>query len=151
LSSVDDPLSQMRAFVALFLKYNIEHKKECFVFNMEMRSLTTRNYRIIATLHRDYHNRVRAIIKRGVLSGVFKVKDVEIATFAIIQVLSGVIRWHDPRGRLTLEELTDVYTAIALGALGVQLAARTSLGSKRSATVKANSKRLEGGRIVGLA
>jgi AcrR family transcriptional regulator len=130
LASIEDPLDQMRAFVALFLGYNTRHKKQCFVFSMEVRSLTAPNYRVINKFIQQYHNTIRKIIGRGVTAGAFRVGDIDIAMFAIIQMLSGVIRWYDPKGRLTLEEMTRVYTDLTLGALGVMLTKRVSENSR---------------------
>jgi AcrR family transcriptional regulator len=117
LNGIDDPEAQMRAFVAFHLGYHIANRKEYWVLLMESRSLSPANYRAISRLQRLYTDNVRGLVERGVASGIFKVKDPQVATFALLQMLSAVIRWYRPNGRLTPDELIEVYTDLILGML----------------------------------
>ena len=117
INGIEDPEAQIRAFVIFHVSYHIVNRKESSVLQSEMRSLTTKNHRILSSIQRIYTERVHAIVQRGVAAGKFRVTDSEVATFALIQMLTGVIRWYRPEGELTPEEMIRVYTEMALGML----------------------------------
>jgi hypothetical protein len=84
---------------------------------MEIRSLTAKNYQAITKLQRVYTDKVRGIVDDGVADGSFQVADSEIATFALVQMLTAVTRWYRPQGRLTLDDLVKIYTDLSFGML----------------------------------
>lgn len=105
----DEPPVQMRDFVIVHLNYHISHLQESLVLNAEKRSLTPKNHRSISSFERLYTAKVQDIIERGVASGEFRVADPQVATFALLQMLTSIIRWYQPRGRLPREDLIKVY------------------------------------------
>src|SRR5712692_1960518 len=126
LEGIEDPEAQMRAFVAFHLSYYIANRKGAWVLTSEMRSLTRENYRAIANLHRRYTDKVHGIVKRGITAGQFRARDSQVVTFALLQMLSAVIRWYRPKGRLTLDELIAMYTDLTFGMLGAGDHAKSS-------------------------
>jgi AcrR family transcriptional regulator len=117
LAGVTAPAERLRKFVAFHLGYHIVNRKQASVLQMEMRSLTPKNYQAISKLQRRYTDQVRSIVEAGVHSGAFRVLDAEIATFALLQMLTAVTRWYRPQGRLSLVQLLDIYTDLALALL----------------------------------
>jgi AcrR family transcriptional regulator len=117
LKEVEDPANRLRKFIAFHLGYHIVNRKQASVLQTEMRSLTAKNNEAIMKLQRLYTGKVRSIIDRGVEVGEFQVKDSEIATFALLQMLTAVTRWYRPQGRLTLDQLVEIYTDLSLGML----------------------------------
>jgi AcrR family transcriptional regulator len=115
VNAADHPAQRLRNFVAFHLGYHIVNRKQASVLQMEMRSLTAKNYSAISKLQRLYTDKVRGIIDSGVEIGAFQVRDSEIATFALLQMLTAVTRWYRPQGRLTLEQLVGIYTDLSLG------------------------------------
>jgi AcrR family transcriptional regulator len=109
------PEERLRKFVAFHLGYHIVNRKQASVLQMEMRSLTAKNYQAISKLQRLYTDKVRGIVDFGVEVGAFQVRDSEIATFALLQMLTAVTRWYRPQGRLTLEQMVEIYTDLSLG------------------------------------
>jgi AcrR family transcriptional regulator len=109
LDNVDEPAVQMRDFVIIHLHHHISHLQESLVLNAEKRSLTPKNHRAISSFERLYTAKVQDIIERGIASGDFRVADSQVATFALLQMLTSVIRWYQPRGRLAREDLIKVY------------------------------------------
>lgn len=130
LNGIEDPVERLRKFVAFHLRYHIVNLKQASVLQMESRSLSAKNQRAISKLQRLYTDRVRNIVDHGVEVGKFQVADSEIATFAFLQMLTAVIRWYHPQGRLTLDELVDFYTDLSLG----MLRANEAAGARRKAT-----------------
>jgi AcrR family transcriptional regulator len=117
LGAIDDPAMQMRDFVAFHLSYHIGHSQESLVLSNEKRSLTPKNYRAITNFERLYTAKVQNIIERGVTAGDFRVADAQVATFALLQMLTSVIRWYQPRGRLGRDELIEVYLNLTFAML----------------------------------
>lgn len=117
LAGIDEPAVQMRDFVAFHLGYHIEHLQESLVLSTEKRSLTPKNYRAISHFERLYTEKVQSIIDRGIATGDFRVADSPITTFGLLQMLTSVIRWYQPRGRLTRDELIKVYLDLTFGML----------------------------------
>jgi AcrR family transcriptional regulator len=150
LKTVEDPATRMRKFIAFHLGYHIVNRKQASVLQTEMRSLTAKNNEAIMKLQRLYTDKVRGIIDRGVEVGEFQVKDSEIATFALLQMLTAVIRWYRPQGRLTLDQLVEIYTDMSLGmlradgdanALHIAATATASNGTRASQTPAARRPR----------
>ncbi len=110
VKAADDPRDRMRRFVECHLGFHIVNRKQASVLQMEMRSLTAKNFEAISKLQRLYTDKVRAIVDAGVAVGAFQVEDSEIATFALLQMLTAVTRWYRPQGRLTLEQLVEIYS-----------------------------------------
>jgi AcrR family transcriptional regulator len=122
IEPVEDPEAQLRRFIAFHLEYHIANRKESAVLATEMRSLTPRNYRAIAQLQRLYTDKVHEVVRRGCASGKFHSDDTQITAFALVQMVTGITRWYQPRGRVSIAELIDIYTGMVLGMLGVDSA-----------------------------
>ena len=117
LGEIDDPPAQMRDFVRFHLTYHFTHSHESLVLGNEKRSLTPKNYRAISNLERLYTAKVQNIIERGAARGDFRIADSRIATFALLQMLTTVIRWYQPRGRLGRDELIEIYLNLTFAML----------------------------------
>jgi hypothetical protein len=86
---------------------------------MELRNLTEENFKAIEEKRSRYEKIVYDMILKGVLSGDFQVPDAKITSFALIAMLTGVVDWFREDGRLSSEELTRQYCALARQTLGV--------------------------------
>jgi AcrR family transcriptional regulator len=120
IAEIQDPAEQMRKFVAYHVAHHIKARKESSVLMTEMHYLTPANYRAVKQLQRQYTDEVQTIIERGAAGREFKVADVRIATFVLLQMLTSVAQWYSPRGRLSIEQLIDVYTDLAFAMLGAK-------------------------------
>jgi AcrR family transcriptional regulator len=138
LKGIDDPAERLRKFVAFHLAYHVANRKQSAVLQNEMRSLTRKNYHAVAKLQRLYTDKVCGIIEEGARVGEFHVEEVEIATFAILQMLTAIIRWYKPQGRLTLDQVIEVYTDLTFG----MLRADDGAGTRRIAPGVASGRRL---------
>ena len=98
---------------------NIQRPELVFISYMELRNLTEENFKAIEEKRSRYEKIVCDMILKGVLSGDFKVPDAKITSFALIAMLTGVVDWFREDGRLSSEELTRQYCALARQTLGV--------------------------------
>ena len=91
--------------------------QQSLVLGTEKRSLTPKNYRAISNFRRLYTAKVQNIVERGVAAGDFRVDDAQVATFALLQMLTSVIRWYQPRGRLARDEIIEAYLNLTFAML----------------------------------
>jgi hypothetical protein len=128
------PVASLRAFIANHLLYHMEKQHEVFAANFELRSLETRNRRLIVALRRDYEARLIALLDDGVAAGLLHLPDTHIAAYAILAMLTGACTWYKPEGRLTKAEVVAMHTDLVLhGAMGGQRPHRNTIASSRRA------------------
>jgi hypothetical protein len=85
---------------------------------MELRALAPENFAEIEGLRRQYENELEGILRRGAEAGVFVFEDAKITTLAVIAMLTGVNTWYRQGGRLSLEEVEDIYWNMVRRAVG---------------------------------
>jgi hypothetical protein len=76
---------------------------------MELRNLTPDNFSVIEALRRRYEDQLEAILRDGAQSGDFDVPDPKVATMAVIAMVTGVTTWYRTAGRLTVDEVQEIY------------------------------------------
>ncbi|GIQ73138.1 TetR/AcrR family transcriptional regulator [Bradyrhizobium sp. RD5-C2] len=135
-----DPVEKLRAFVAFHVSYHMTRKREVFIANSELRSLEAKNYDIVVALRGAYEQRLAQILTDGVSEGVFEVGDIQVATFAIIALLTGLCTWYRPGGRLTRDAIIAAHEKLVLSGVAPQAAlGRVGSGSKSPRTAVAGS------------
>lgn len=132
LQGKEEPLERLRAFVAFHVTYHMTRKREVFIANSELRSLEPKNYDVIVALRGKYEKRLADILADGVAKGVFEVADVQVATFAIIALLTGLCTWYRPGGRLTREAIVDAHEKLVLSGVMPAPSLSTERGKRRT-------------------
>lgn len=113
------PLAALEAFIAFHLRWHTARREEVFIGNMELRSLSPSHSVEIVGLRETYERKLRDILEWGNKDKVWKVRDPKVATYAIIAMLTGVCTWYRPRGRLSQEQLIEVYRELVLRGIGL--------------------------------
>ena len=138
LEGKTDPVEQLRAFVAFHVSYHMTRKREVFIANSELRSLDAKNYDVVVALRGAYEQRLAQILTEGVSDGVFEVGDIQVATFAIIALLTGLCTWYRPGGRLTRDDIIAAHEKLVLSGVAPQAAlGRVGSASKSPRTAVA--------------
>ncbi|AVO36264.1 TetR/AcrR family transcriptional regulator [Pukyongiella litopenaei] len=104
-----DPLERLRAFTRFHIRFHLERQDAVFIAYMELRNLDPGNFETIEALRRSYEDRLEAILRDGVGDGTFTVADTKVATLALIGMLNGINTWYRAEGRLTLEQVEQIY------------------------------------------
>ncbi|GKQ51180.1 TetR/AcrR family transcriptional regulator [Bradyrhizobium sp. Ce-3] len=117
-----DPVEKLRAFVAFHVTYHMTRKREVFIANSELRSLDAKNYGVVVALRGAYEQRLAQILTDGVSDGVFEVGDIQVATFAILALLTGLCTWYRPGGRLTRDAIISAHEKLVLSGVAPQAA-----------------------------
>jgi AcrR family transcriptional regulator len=132
LAGKDRPAEQLRAFVAFHVLYHMTKKREVFIANSELRSLDPKNYAAIVTLRGAYEQRLAGILAEGVAEGAFEVADIQVATFAILALLTGVCTWYRPGGRLTREAIVAAHEKLVLAGIAAPERAAPTRGRRKA-------------------
>jgi AcrR family transcriptional regulator len=130
LDGKTEPVERLRAFVSFHVTYHMTRKREVFIANSELRSLEPKNYEAIVALRGAYEQRLAEILEQGAEEGVFEVVDVQVATFGIISLLTGLCSWYRPGGRLTREAIIAAHEKLVLSGVS-PLAAPPAARAKR--------------------
>ena len=104
-----DAAEALRQFVGFHIRFHLQRPDEVFIAYMELRNLNPDNFSELETLRRTYEDALEAILRDGQGAGLFDIADTKIATLAVIAMLNGVMTWYRSGGRLSLEEVEQVY------------------------------------------
>ncbi len=103
------PLAALETFTRFHIRFHSERPEEVFIAYMELRNLSEENFARIETLRRAYEDQLETILREGMAAGVFTIADPKLATMAVIAMLTGVNTWFREGGRLSLEEVEQIY------------------------------------------
>lgn len=109
LDQPGDASEALRQFVGFHIRFHLQRPDEVFIAYMELRNLTPENFTEIEALRRRYEDALQTILRAGQADGVFDIADTKIATLAVIAMLNGVMTWYRAGGRLSLDEVEQVY------------------------------------------
>ena len=132
LAGKEEPHDRLRAFVAFHVTYHMTRKREVYIANSELRSLEPRNYEAVVALRSAYEQRLADILADGVAAGVFEVVDVQVATFAILALLTGLCNWYRPGGRLTREAIIAAHEKLVLSGVAAHQTASPARGRRKA-------------------
>jgi len=119
LAGAEEPSARLRAFIAFHLHYHMTRQAEVFVINFELRSLEPDNYAEIIALRQRYEKCLADILSLGMRLKLVRQTDVQIATYALLAMLTGICTWYRPDGRLSEKQLIELHTELALKGLSL--------------------------------
>jgi AcrR family transcriptional regulator len=114
----DDPVQRLRALVTATIRFRTTYKSRGSLMSGEERVFDPQflsHYRKRGALGTRMYSEV---IEAGLASGAFRTPYPEDARRAVIAMCNAVGEWYDPRGPLTVEEITNRYVELALTVLG---------------------------------
>lgn len=111
------PDAALEAFTRFHIAFHLDRAEPVFVAYMELRSLTPENFEALERLRKRYEETLTAILRRGAADGVFDVPDPAVTTRALIAMLTGLTTWFRDGGRLTRDEIADLYWPMVRGAV----------------------------------
>ena len=117
LNGIEDTEERMRAAIHSHTSFHMERQKEVIISDSEIRGLTVDNYKTIIKMRDEYDHKFQSIIKRGIDEGVFAKNDHKILSYAIITMCTAISIWFNPQGRLSKEEIAQMYTDFNLKAV----------------------------------
>jgi hypothetical protein len=97
----------------------------------------------IVGLRNEYEQMFQNELEDGIRQGKFLPVDVQITAYGILAMTTWVSAWYSARGRLSLEEIAEIYTAIVLR--GMWNPAAGQLESHLKRVGRDNAKRILAG------
>ncbi len=117
LEPLQAPKDRLDQFVRFHITFHLPRRDEVFVSYMELRNLSAENFERIQGLRTEYEDALEAILASGEAAGDFAFKDRHITTLAIIAQLTGITNWYRDDGRLTIDEVAEIYCDLIRGSV----------------------------------
>jgi AcrR family transcriptional regulator len=115
--SGESAADQLRSLVRELTCFHAQWAIAARVANYELAALTPLHRKEIEKLRKSTENSIERVIVRGEGEGLFGVQDVHATTFAILSMAIGVSRWFHSGGRLSPEELGEIYGDLVIAML----------------------------------
>jgi TetR/AcrR family transcriptional regulator, cholesterol catabolism regulator len=139
VAQTPDVVERMRLLVYHHVKFHGERAEEVFIGNSELRSLSRGQRARIVALRNEYEEMFQNELEDGIRQGKFLPVDVQITAYGILAMTTWVSAWYSPRGRLSLEDIAEIYTAMVLRGIWNPTAGQLETHLRR--VVRDNAKR----------
>ncbi len=117
LREYNDPLERLQKAVANHIHLHTSYKAEFFIIDTEIRSLEGENRAHIISLRDTYEALLQELLRDGMQHGIFRPSDVKVTSYAIIAMCTEVASWFRPGGRLTVQQVVDIYCQMIMQGL----------------------------------
>ncbi|WP_435747565.1 TetR/AcrR family transcriptional regulator [Nocardioides sp. SYSU DS0663] len=114
-----DPVARVSALVRAHVVSHAERPRETRVVDGELAALAGPARDQVVALRDRYESLWHQAIDEAVAGERDDLGSVAVLRRALLEMCSGVARWYDPAGALSLDELAEQYVAMALRLLGV--------------------------------
>lgn len=114
------PTEKVAILAKRFVRAVLENRMHIAIFSREEKNLAANDFERINNMRRDFDHKLTEIIKAGIDSGEFTVRDAHLAALAIGGMISWAYVWYRETGRLTLNELTEEFAIFVLNLLGTK-------------------------------
>lgn len=108
------PPQQVAALVRMHVRAHAERPRETRVVDGEVGALEAGTREEIIGLRDRYEQIWQGVIDAGIDAGEFHVGSPSVARRALLEMCSGVARWYDDGGALSLDALADQYAEMGL-------------------------------------
>ena len=105
-----DPQKRLYDAIANHIRLHTSYKAEFFIIDTEIRALEGDHRRYILSLRDRYEFLLQELLHDGMERGVFRQSDVKVSSYAIIAMCTEVAAWFRPNGRLSVQQVIDLYS-----------------------------------------
>ena len=109
---INKPLTiQQRLYEAIsnHILLHTTYKSEFFIIDTEIRALEDENREKILALRDHYEDLIQGLLSAGMEEGLLRRTDVKISSYAIIAMCTEVAQWFRPAGRLSVQQIIEMY------------------------------------------
>jgi AcrR family transcriptional regulator len=118
-AKTSDVVERMRLLVDHHVQFHGRRAREVFVGNSELRSLRPAQRARIIALRDQYERVFRKELEDGIEQGKFLPVDVQVTAYGILALATSVSTFYSSRGRLSLDQIAEIYSTMVLQGLGV--------------------------------
>lgn len=109
---------KLRRAIAAHLEAFDRHYPHLFVYLRERESVKRRFREMIGYSPKEYERHWQQILKQGIEAGEFRADlDIQVTAYGILGMLNWLYKWYDPQGRLSIREVAEQFTAMALAGI----------------------------------
>jgi AcrR family transcriptional regulator len=110
---------QLRLYDAIsnHIQLHTTYKSEFFIIDTEIRALEGENRGRILALRDHYEDLIQGLLRVGMEQGVLRKTDIKISSYAIIAMSTEVAQWFRPAGRLSVQQIIEIYFQMITGGL----------------------------------
>jgi TetR/AcrR family transcriptional regulator, cholesterol catabolism regulator len=113
------PVDKLRELARRFVLAVLTSQMQIAIFTREEKHLSAADFERINVMRRDFDRKLTALLRDGVGSGDFRLRDPHIAALSIGGMVSWAYVWYRPGGRLNLDVVADEMAALILAMAGV--------------------------------
>ncbi len=110
---------RLEAFVRHHVSHHLNYPDDVFLAYMEVRSLDSDNRARIIALRNRYEHVLRKILEDGCTEGLFRIGDAAVHARMLLAMMTGVTVWYRDSGRLSRDEVVELYLGAALQSVGL--------------------------------
>ncbi|HJT58499.1 MAG TPA: TetR/AcrR family transcriptional regulator [Ktedonobacteraceae bacterium] len=98
--------------IANHIRLHTTYKSEFFIIDTEIRALEGESRNYILSLRDRYEALLQDLLREGMEQGILRESDVKVCSYALIAMCTEVAAWFRPGGRLTVQQVIDIYSQI---------------------------------------
>lgn len=117
-AATDDPGRRLHAMVYAFTHWHAVHSRQARIVQYELAALEPHHLEEVARYRREIDHLMRDAISAGVADGAFDVDDVPGTALAVMSLGVDLVRWFQPQGPRTPEDVAELYAGLALQMVG---------------------------------
>jgi len=109
---------KLRRAISAHLEAFDRHYPHLFVYLREREAVKRRFREMIGFSPKEYYRCWQQILREGVENGEFRPDfDIQVTSYGLLGMLNWSCEWYDPQGRLTIKEVAEEFTALALAGI----------------------------------
>jgi len=106
---------KLRRAISAHLEAFDRHYPHLFVYLRERESVKLRFREMIGFSPKEYERCWQQILREGIENGEFRPDlDIQVTSYGMLGMLNWSYKWYDPQGRLSVREVAEEFTTLAL-------------------------------------
>ena len=148
IAAADLPATEkLRRAISAHLEAFDRHYPHLFVYLRERESVKRRFREMIGFSPKEYYRCWQQILQEGVENGEFRSDfDIQITSYGLLGMLNWSCEWYDPQGRLSIQEVAEEFTALALASLAANDGPAVRASQRRKVKAASDAGRVDSPR-----
>jgi AcrR family transcriptional regulator len=119
IAAADVPAAErLRQAISAHLEAFDRHYPHLFVYLRERESVKRRFREMIGFSPKEYERCWQQILREGIENGEFRPDlDIQVTSYGMLGMLNWSYKWYDPQGRLSVREVAEEFTSLALAGI----------------------------------
>ncbi len=119
LGGIEDPIERLKSALDCHIRFHAEHRKQVFIGNSELRSLSGVDLRNVVKLRKTYEEDFRVLVAAAAEEGRADLVDLKMQVYAILAIGTHVSTWYKPGKGRDLDDIVRVYTEMIFRQIGL--------------------------------